>query len=182
MKQAQLEHFTKAAQLDASNPAAWTAVFQAARVSQDPIRKIQAREALKRAYALRPDNLYLLLELLLQQAELKDVQIAETLAHARELMTPLAEAIKRLNNFDVLQALNTASTALNEQPADYWGKVLLQVRYVNNVVRKETATQRDQRRVLPHELEYVIKDFSPEFYESAYLPAAINALFHSRRV
>ncbi len=168
-----LEAYTKAAQLDPKNPAAWVEVFLAARVSQDPIRQIQAQEALKRAYALRPDNLYLLLDVLLQQAKLKQAEIAETLVHARELAAPFAEGIQRRNRGDILEYLDRASEALhlnNKQPPD-WNQVSRNVQYLNNVLRPETATQRDLYRIKPHELEYVVRDFSPKFYDAVYLPA-----------
>lgn len=174
---AKWEHYTKAAELDASNPAAWTAVYMTGKTSQVPERKLRAREAIKRAYALRPDNLYVLLELMLQQVELQDAKLLDTLTHARELTAPFAEGIRRLNGFDLMQAIDVAINELRreDEGAPDWGLIRRQVLMVNNLVRRETATQRDLRRLEQHELEYIIKDFSPEFYADAYLPPSENA-------
>lgn len=176
-EKSQLDHYAKAAQLDPSNPVAWAAVYMNARFSQDPIRKLQAREALKRAYALRPNNLVLLLDLMQQQTELQDIELLDTLVHAREVTAPFAEGIRRLTNFELLPTLDAIIAELQRadgQDPD-WGIVRRQVLMVNNVVRRETATQRDRNRIVPHELEFVLQEFSPEFYASAYLPQASKA-------
>lgn len=174
-----LKAYSEAAKLDPESPAAWGELFLAARASFDPVRRIQAREALKRAYALQPNNLFLLLEMLSLQSQQKDAEIAETLAFARKVVAPFAGAISRRSQgrTGILEFIDEALAALHRkdnQPPD-WNRVSLQTAYLVNVLRPENAHQRDLKRIERYELEYIISDFSPEFYEEVYLPKIFDS-------
>ncbi|MCA9068091.1 MAG: VCBS repeat-containing protein, partial [Planctomycetaceae bacterium] len=177
--EARIKAYTEAAKLDPQSPAAWGELFVAARASSDPVRQIQAREALKRAYALQPGNLFLLLEMLSLQAQQKDKQLANTLTEARKVVAPFAGAISRRSRgrVEILKFIDEALSALHpgeDQPPE-WNRVSLQVAYLVNVLRPENAHQRDLSRIQRYELEYLISDFSPEFYEVVYLPDTFDA-------
>lgn len=134
---------------------AWYALYSALRDQPD---KQPANEALGRTHKLRPDNLWVLIHWLQAQAEAQDPAIVETLQQARPLIQPFAEQIQQTVRFDVMQALTTAA---EKAEAGDWNTTFVQMRLLNNVMRPQTATQIDQRRIDRNLLEYIEYDIGP---------------------
>lgn len=168
--------FQKATQLAPDDPGGWAALHNVGRDSQDEDVRQIAADALKHAYELRPDNLYLLLGYMAQQARAKDPEIVATLAQAKDVLEPYAASVKQLANVDLMELIEGAERAAEARKADpdtvnpAVDRGWTNVGFIGNVMRPEIAVHRDRRRVLRHELEYVISDFPPEFYETHSLP------------
>lgn len=116
-------------------------------------------EALRKAYELAPDNLFLMKDWLPLLARNQDASIVDAIARYREGLKPFAETIKAHSRIDVLQFLTDAETAAK---AGNWPGVTGKVGGVSNVVKREAVAQADRLRLNRHSLEFVVLDFSPE--------------------
>lgn len=161
--------YARAAKLRPDDFVIWSELHLAAQHSSDEQLQQQAREALQRAYELRPDNLSILLDWMLTQAEQHDPDIVKTLKAAKDTLKPFAPAVRRLN-VDLEQLINEAIAAAQTGGDQNWPIVLARVRVINNVIKPEFAQHVDLARRSRHILEYVIDDFSPAFYQRAHLP------------
>ncbi|MFT4558988.1 MAG: tetratricopeptide (TPR) repeat protein, partial [Planctomycetaceae bacterium] len=157
----------KATKLAPNNPALWFGVFDAGRYSRDKGLVAKANKALAKAWELAPNNLYVMREWLPVQARAKDTTIEETLTTARQLVAPFVERINKLTNVDLHSLIDEGLAAL---PNDEWNKVTRSAIVVGNMLRPEVATQNDAKKVTPHLLEFIVHDFSEDFYASNTLP------------
>jgi len=153
------------------DPLVWSEFYVATRDSADEAEQNAGREALRRAFALRPQNIALLVEWLLVQAETHDPTIAETLVVARDELAPLAPTIKE-RGVDLAATINAASDELSAPDEERWNRVLRQIRPLVFVVRPDPVYQFDRAHLERHVLEYALQDFTRAFYESAQLPKA----------
>ncbi len=160
-REAAVALLNKACALDDKNAAFFYALYSAAKPPRDPKPNQVAAEALKSAYALEPRNLYLLTEWLMAQALLNDPSIVDTLAESEEVLQPLAHNIQQRARLDVAATIDQASAAAK---AEDWSTVMRLVRMIQFTVRPEEISKSDLTRVDVHPLEFVIYDFSPEFY------------------
>ena len=170
-----MEELSKATALAPDEPEFWFELFSAGRYSNDDQIKPKAREGLKRTYELRPANFFSLKEWLLEQAVAKDATITETLQNARQVLQPFVKTNQEFQRHNLRSLIDKALQASKNDQLDdaaKWGTVLNNVRLIGNLVMTENATKNDLRRIQRHLLEYVIHDFSAEFYEEAKLPAA----------
>ncbi len=151
----------KATELEPDNPVFWFALREAAtdRTVQQP--HPLAKDALQHAYALRPRNMYLITELLRMQVATEDTAIVKTLTAAKEVFRPLVPAVRQRADIDLNERIDTAIKAAKE---GQWRGVNLSVRILQNVVRPEEIAKSDIARVKVHPLEFVVYDFSEEFY------------------
>jgi tetratricopeptide (TPR) repeat protein len=161
------ELIERATRLAPDDVAMWYELFQAGRDSDEPEVRSQARSALQRAYELEPDNLFLLMDWLSTQIAAQDSDVVETLDQVRDVLGPFVEHIRRLRRVDLLQFLDQARQAAED---GNWQVAFGRVGVIGNLMRPEVASQLDHRRVAPHELEFILLDFSPDFYERADLP------------
>lgn len=157
----------EATRLAPNNAAIWFGIFDAGRYSRDKLLVAQADKALAKAWELAPNNLYIMRERLPMQARAKDPTIEETLKTARELVNPFVERINKFTNVDLHSLIDEGLAAL---PNDEWNKVTRSAIVVGNLLRPEVATQNDARKVTPHLLEFIVHDFSEEFYAKNKLP------------
>lgn len=132
---------------------------QRLKATQNETTREQAADLIREAFELEPENLVLLVERLLSQAELKDAGIGATLERARDTLKPFSEGIRLRTGFDLAKSIEDSLTAVSESD---WGTVSRNVRVLSNVLRPEAALQIDQRELVPHELEFVLNDFSPK--------------------
>jgi hypothetical protein len=150
----------RATQLDGDNAIYWYALYRGATKPRDTEPNALAKSALGKAYAVNPRNIYLITEWLLMQAKTKDAAIAETLVAAQQILAPLAAAVRR-PGVDINQFIDQAIAAAK---GGDWRTVESKVRVVHNVIRPEEVAKSDITRVDVHPLEFVLYDFSPEFY------------------
>lgn len=156
----------KSTALDPDDAVYWYALYRAATRPRDSEPSVRAREALGKAYAANPRNIYLITEWLQMQSRFQDPALAQTLTEARTVLAPLAAAVKR-RGIDIAQVLDQAIQA---GEAGDWKMVDSRIRMVGNVVRPEEIAKSDITRVDIHPLEFVIHDFSPEFYDRHEVP------------
>ena len=114
------QELDRAVELAPTDPIVWFERFQTARGAADERIRSHVAAALKRTHELAPDNLFVLVQLLWQQASDKDPAIADSLAAIRRLVEPLAGESLRVRSQNVLglldQAIATAAdAALDEQ-------------------------------------------------------------------
>jgi len=164
-----IREFTKVTDLSPDDPIVWSELYSAAQNYFDPESQVVKRDALKRAYELSPENLVLLLDWMLEQAKTRDPTIVETLAAAKRLLQPFAAAIQR-QGIELSASIDATITLVESGEDAAWKTVSLTVGYLAKIVMPEIAVQLDRLRLERHVLEYVIDDFSPQFYERAGLP------------
>ena len=161
--------FTAAAEASPDDPRVWSEFYHAADEHFDEASRAARRNALRRAWELRPENLRLLMEWMLTQAETRDPTIVRTLEAARTVLQPLAASLEQ-RGVKLIPRIDETIAAVESEAEDAWRTVLINVRPLVNVVRPDIAYQMDRLRTRRHVLEYVIHDFSPEFYERVHLP------------
>jgi tetratricopeptide (TPR) repeat protein len=157
----------KATEFAPNDAAIWIGIFEAGRISRDEKLEARADEALSKAWELAPNNLYVMREWLPVQAQAKDATIGETLKTARQLVAPFVERIDKFTGYNLHSLIDEGLAAL---PNEEWNTVTSSAFVVGNLLRSEVATQNDARKVTPHLLEFVVPDFSAEFYTSNTLP------------
>ena len=158
----------RATQLDPDNAIFWFALFRGVTSPRDTEPSVQAVTALGKAYAANPRNIYLVTEWLVTQTKVKDPAIEQTLAAAKAVLAPVTAAVKR-RGIDIGPILERA---LEAAKAGNWNVVNSSVRMVQNVVRPEEVAKSDITRVDVHPLEFVLYDFSLEFYAGHDIPDA----------
>lgn len=118
--------------------------------------------ALRKVYELEPDNLFVLKDWLPLQTQLKDADLARTIAKAKETLGPFADVIKTNIRIDVRQMLDKLATSVE---AGQWPVATSTAMTVRNVIVSEAS--RDERYVRWNSLEYALVDFGSAFYASA---------------
>ncbi|HUG91337.1 MAG TPA: CRTAC1 family protein [Planctomycetaceae bacterium] len=135
----------------------------------DDERREAARAALRRAYALAPDNLLVLFALLRMQAETRDPAVRVTLAAARKTLRPFAEQY-RSYGVELDATIDAALAAIDQREAGLGAWRTATLLSLQNLTIPEMAWGLDGRRIDRHLLEFVVHDFSARFYERADLP------------
>ncbi|MCA9009800.1 MAG: VCBS repeat-containing protein [Planctomycetaceae bacterium] len=134
---------------------AWE-LFQATRSASEALKQ-QGLLALDRASQLQPQNLFLLTEQLLVQAESQDDRLQSTLKNASTTLGWLTESVQMQNQIELPALLDQASAAASQQD---WKAVMSRVRILSNVLRPQPATQSDRMRIQKHPMEFILRDFS----------------------
>lgn len=178
---AAVKSLRQAAALNPDDASVWCGIFESGRYSQDETLIAESNEALKEAWKLAPDNLYLMREWLLVQAQAKDPSITDTLSTARGLVAPLVDRIQKFARVNLNDLIDQGIAGLKESD---WSAVTRSAMMTGNVLRPEVATQNDTREVNPHLLEFMVHDFSEQFQANNTLPkppfpAAIPVSFMS---
>lgn len=152
-----IQSLQKAQQLDTKRPAIPWEIYEALRYGS-PDQQVIAQAAIVEAARRAPDNLFVLTERLLQQADAKDPALVETLDHLQQIAGPLRDGIQRRARVDILDLIATARTAVG---ANQWPQATGRVRTLNAVLRPEDQAQSDRRQLSPHPLMFVMADFDP---------------------
>jgi FG-GAP-like repeat len=164
-----LREYRAATRLAPDDGVLWSDFYAKARdLPGDEVRE-QAREALRRAYELRPRNIVLLVEWLVAQVEVRDPGIVETLQAARERLGWMAGSLKQRGG-DLDQLVEQAIAAVQGGTDADWLRVRRNVNVIANLVRPDPAYQFDRLRLARHPLEYTLHEFSEEFRKSVELP------------
>ena len=144
------------------DPVVEVEVYLASRTVEDKEGQARGVAALKRASDKVHDNLWLLTELAVAQATAKEADVAKTFGQLKQSSQPFVEMIKKLRgNIDLNEMLTKGEEAV---AANDWNAVVRHARLVSNMLKPEIATKHDQKRVVKHLLEYVVTDFSDEWY------------------
>lgn len=154
-------HYHKAAELAPQDPVPRFELYERTNVSPQ-LNLSQGIPALGEAYRLRPENLWVMKEWLVAQAQAKDPAIRVTIAAAREPLRPVREQVLRRSTNDVWEYLDQAAAAVEKED---WSKALHSSRTVSNVIKSDDVLQSDRRLVLPHLLELADYEFSEAFRE-----------------
>ncbi|MDX1966733.1 MAG: CRTAC1 family protein [Planctomycetaceae bacterium] len=132
-------------------------IFEVTRYASDAALQEKSKTALVAAAERAPDNLFVLTELLLQQAESNAEDFIATLEHLRQLLGPLRDGILRRTRINVDNLVAAARAGVN---AGDWRTALSKCRQLSSVIRPEDRTQSDLRQLTPHPLEFVLPDFA----------------------
>ena len=151
----------QATKLDPDNVIFWNALKEAATGHRDTKPNETAKEALEKAYALSPRNIYLLTEMMMMQATSHDPALEKTLESAKQVFQPLAAAFKRRSRLDLNEQIEKAIQGIRDGK---WNIALASVRMISNVIRPEEASKSDLGRVDVFPLEFAVYEFSPDFY------------------
>lgn len=171
-----LAELNRAVDLSPADPVVWYELFQAGRLSEDAEVKVRAREGLKRAHELWPDNLSVLRERLLQQATDRDPTITATLRQARPTLEPLVASSPTWRKLNLLSMLDQTVAMAAEPSRDEerrWSTLLAKVRPLTNVLSADHATRIDRRRIDRQdaadlgELAFVRHEFSTSILTAA---------------
>ncbi|MCH7989705.1 MAG: VCBS repeat-containing protein, partial [Planctomycetes bacterium] len=164
-----IDEYDLASKLDPDNPLPWTELYLAAATSSSQEMRAKILEALKKSHPLLPENYALLIELLYYQIREKDPSLVETLEVAEEKLRLFKNTFLR-DRIDLSKSIADAKQALRSDAPDKWEIVSSRISGIVNLVRPETAYQLDRRRLEKYPLEFIIFDFSEEFYAEANLP------------
>ncbi len=157
---AELERATKAAPDEAW---VWYERFRLDRFASDPALKNAAQDALGRAYAAEPTNLWVTREWLSTLAARQSAELAAVARKAAEVLAPLSVGIEQRTRVNVIDFLEQAAKAAEQED---WATATRNVRAVVNVTVQEEQVQADKLAVDRNALEFVAIDFPPEFYDS----------------
>ncbi len=135
-------------------------LYTQASLSADSKWIAKARGALRRAYELAPDNLSILIERLLVQADEQDAAITITLESARRVLAPFVDSIRGQTQVDLHAFISQSTQTLLTQDENRWSEVSRNVRVIANLLRPEIATRLDRKRLIRNELEYMLTEFS----------------------
>ncbi len=138
--------------------------------------------ALRKSFALAPQNLFALQKLMQRQAlslNSKDektrslaLQITNTMKSAQTLLAPLNESIKKQRRMDLVETISKALDGFDgSNAATLMGPAMM----TGNLLLPELATQIDQRRLNRNLLEYLLLQFDAEFLSAATEAGAIPA-------
>ncbi len=153
-------HLERAAAMDPYNIVVRYELYNATRHAADQTFQPQGIKALKEAYEARPDNCFLMLEWLNSQVVRKDPSIVDTLRLAKERLGPLRESITSADLFTLIDSATEAASQGN------WAVTMRHVRPLIAVTKPQDAVQRDQKKLVPRLVRYVIPDLSEEFYQA----------------
>ena len=156
-----VKQLEQATEHDQHDPSLWYALYEACRQNgHDDLKK--ELNALVHAQQLEPENLFLLTELLLIQAETEQVEIRKTLQQTRTVIRPFLASIKKMTRLDAGELIEKTISQLDGKPeAAAWKQVKRNVRILINVLKPEDLMQSDRRRIAKNMLEYVRFRFSP---------------------
>jgi tetratricopeptide (TPR) repeat protein len=149
----------RAAELAPEDASIWYAISRLWTDSQDDAEKQRGYEALGRALRAEPDNLFLQAAWITAQARAKDPELAETLTALRETLASkpaLNENLRKHGRIsDPLALVDEAQEAVKSNQWAVAGRVL----GLANVIRAETWSLNDLRRVDRDPLEFIHYDF-----------------------
>jgi tetratricopeptide (TPR) repeat protein len=162
-----IDALRRAAGLSPNDATIWYSIYDAGRYSRNDELIAEGNQALARVWELAPDNLYVMREWLTVQARAKDPNVRETLSQAKNLIAPFVDRIRTFGPVDLDELLDQATVAVEKED---WNTVIRNASITGNMLRPEVATQNDAKKVTPHILEFIVHDFSSDFYAANTLP------------
>lgn len=132
--------------------------------SQDESMRSLALSALEKAHASRPDNIWVLGEMLFRQAEAESPNLVKTLQSSQATLEIARAPIMEHNRTDVFDLIQQAQQAVESNNGAVATRSL---RILLNVLRPEDVAQSDKIRLEKHPLEYVSITLPAELQASA---------------
>lgn len=164
----------RAAALAPDDPIVWFERFQTARGAPNDAVAARGAAAIRRTHELVPDNLFVLVQLIWQQAADRDLAIGDSLMRLRQLAAPIVGDSPRLRKQDLSalfeQAAEATAVARSSTDPNHWKTLTALSRRIGNVLLAETPTRIDFRRLDRQnerdlaELEFVRPRLSDAFY------------------
>ncbi|MHC4880356.1 MAG: FG-GAP-like repeat-containing protein, partial [Planctomycetota bacterium] len=176
-----IEELITAAGIDGDDPAVSYELYSVIHEARDASRNSIASEALARVWKAEPDNLHVFKERLLFLARERssqdrgdaptfevDAEDLKVLFQAgRDLLRPFEQKIENFARVNVLELADVGAAAVDSGD---WNTVVRNASIIGNVINPEVATQNDRKRVSPHHLEFIVRDFSDQFLAAHALP------------
>ena len=157
---AALEYWHQAAAKSPNDPAIFFEAYLAAK-AEGAQATAEAQDDLQKSSTLAPNNSAVLLEQLSLLATQKNPQLVDVLTRAEQVLAPLEETVQRLVRVSLQDLITKAREAANEEN---WPLAQRNVQMIMNVTRAEESVQSDRLIVDRSPLEFVIPDFSSDFY------------------
>lgn len=154
-------HYDRSFALDERNAATWYEFWNRFALSDDEALRARAESALERAIEFDPNNVFVQLDMVRLRTDQQDPKLTANLDRLEHLLGPFAEGIERRTTADVGELARDAAAAVQE---DDWAKARRSARFLVNVTRPSEVSQSDRLRVERHPLEFVRRDFGPDFY------------------
>jgi hypothetical protein len=155
-----ISELSRAAELAPADASIWFAISRLWADSQDESDQKRGNEALGRAYQAAPDNLFLLAAWATAQARQQDPQAIQTLSALRQTLVSqpaLAESVSKRGRLpDPLAVIDEAAAAVEQ---NQWPAAQGRIRGLANVLKADTWSLNDLRRVDRDPLEYLLHDF-----------------------
>lgn len=175
---AAIASFLQAAELDKIDPAFPYQAFERMQYSPEEYSGAERMAAIESAYERAPENLVIVLAYLKMLAEVESEKLGDTLETSRPLFQPLSSRVSDAfsQNYDL---------AVSAAKAGDWKTSQLRLGFVGNLMKVEIAFLNDIHRLDPHPLEYLVVDFSPDFYDQypslkASNPSPVTVKFSTR--
>ncbi|MCA9175782.1 MAG: VCBS repeat-containing protein, partial [Planctomycetales bacterium] len=134
----------------------WFEIYQVGVVSQFDEVQVAGLEALAKAWELAPDNIHVLSNWLVAQAQASDPRIESTLQRARDTLGPLESVVNRVDRISIKEYLDKAEQAVSEQN---WTEAVALLRILRNVIPKTEIAKQDLSRMAPHPLDFVLTKY-----------------------
>lgn len=147
-----LSALRRATELTPDDASLWYELYQLAQSSRLPEAPEIAWQALDRAAQLAPQNLFILLDWLLAQAQRNPAAIASRLEASQSLLESVADGVRRRAGIELaplLDQLRAAAAAGDRAAAQRTTRMLV------NVVRPDDLAQSDRMQVERHALEFL---------------------------
>lgn len=155
--------FESAARFNPDNAATWYEIREAWNEFDSSVPD-PVRIGLHKTFELAPDNLWVLRDWWTVQLKDKDPEIADTLHAARPVLEVIAGRIQQLSGYDVLERLQAAQ---DQAAAGDWQSLQFSLMTLWNLVKGDDAAHSDRNHITRHLLDFVVSDFSEEFYAQA---------------
>ncbi len=157
---AAVEHYKAASELRPDDPIMGSEIVMLLR--NHPDAELRAT-AIRNATKDRLDNLVLLESLVRLQADEQDGQLIQSLDALAATLQPFAPMLSS-HTIDIASELPEFKARLNAGDPAAWADTRTRLIQIFNVMRQEFGYQSDLFQLQRHVLEYVIHDFSDEFY------------------
>ena len=149
-----------------ASAALWYELYTVARDVPDQVEI--AHEAIGRAAVLAPDNLAVQTDWLLVQVQAKDPTLVDNLENTMGLLEPFSESIRHFAQVELETLIAEAASAARSGD---WPNAERKIRALTNVLRPEIGVRLDRKRLLRHELELVVTDFTAERMQNLPTPS-----------
>ncbi|MCA9044988.1 MAG: hypothetical protein KDA69_11745, partial [Planctomycetaceae bacterium] len=159
-----IEFLKTAIELAPEDPAFPYEMSRVAYSSPDNTLQAAGLEGLEKAYAANPENLWVLQEVLVRQAEAKSTGLSDTLEKATTALGVVQSEILRKHRIDVVELITAAKESLT---SDNSSVLMRNIRIVANVLRPEDAAQSDKIQLEKHPLEFVALSLSSDVLSQA---------------
>lgn len=151
-----LDEYRESVKLHEKFVAGWYTAYIILKGSRDETSRQEGLTFLRKGVSLLPENLFLQVELLQYEAELKAAEVSGTLDAIAKLIQPFREGIEKRTRINLQEMFDQGKAEVEQ---GNWGDVLRKARILTNVLRPEEIYQEDKSEVDPHLSSYMLTDF-----------------------